>query len=613
MIKKILTGNQAIGIAAIECGLNLATGYPGTPSTEILETVFENSADDTYVEWSVNEKVALEVGGGAAIAGARVLTTMKQVGLNVAADPFMGLTYLGVQGALVIAIADDPGPHASQTEQDTRMFAKYSNVPIFDPSSPQEAYSMTKAAFLLSETTKLPVIIRPTTRVCHGSGIVEITNEITPYKPKGFYKSSKWVIFPKLSYQNHIKLEEQQKEISKIHSDNEFNYIKGNGKLGIATGGITATYVDELTKDYLDDICILKVGNPYPFPDELGQKFLEQVDRVLVLEELDPVIEEALIELSFKNKKVDILGKKSNHIHYAGELKINYVKSVLEDYFCNLNDISLKEVSATSENSMKYRDSDINEIDTIDLPHRQPTLCAGCPHRASFYAVKEATKKLDVVYSGDIGCYTLGNAKPLEVIDTCLCMGAGITMAQGLHHINPDTKNISFIGDSTYFHTGIPGIINATYNDVDMTIIVLDNKTTAMTGNQYHPGIEATIKGQKKKMLDIGKIASACGVEHISYGNPYDIEDSIKKVQEAVNYKGTSLVIFRSPCVSKLNTKSYYTIDNELCKNCNKCIDDLGCPALYNDGLPHIDKTMCTGCGICKFTCKFGAIREGEY
>lgn len=617
MIKSVLTGNEAIAIGAIESGINLATGYPGTPSTEILETVFSHASSDTYVEWSVNEKVALEVSGGAAIAGARVLTTMKQVGMNVAADPFMGLVYLGIKGAMVIAIADDPGPHASQTEQDTRMFAKFSNVPIFDPSSPQEAYDMTKAAFILSEEIGLPVIIRPTTRVCHGSGIVTVDDKINSNIPDGFHKSSRWVIFPKLSYENHIKLEEKQKEISDMYSNNSFNFIKGTGKLGIATSGITATYVEEIVKGMDDKICILKIGNPYPFPESLGKAFLDQVDNILVLEELDPVIEEALIELSFNHKRVNILGKKNDYVQCAGELDFDIVRNTIYSISNVIKNSSGDSLSINLKHLSKedFKNQGKDYDFSINLPTRQPTLCAGCPHRASFYAVKEATKRFKTVFSGDIGCYTLGNAKPLEAVDTCLCMGAGITMAQGLHHIEPDTKNIAFIGDSTYFHTGLPGIINATYNDVDITIIVLDNGTTAMTGGQYHPGINTTINEMKKRQLDIGEIAKACGVNYIDYADPYDLSTSVEQVTKAVNYKGPSVLIFQRPCVNDIKVETYFEIDEAACKNCQKCVNDLGCPALYSNdsnGLPHIDRALCTGCGICTYTCKFDAIKEGK-
>lgn len=598
MHKEILTGNEAIAKAAIECGIHLAAGYPGTPSTEVLETVARHADPIVHVEWSVNEKVAMEVCGSASFTGAWTLATMKQVGLNVAADPFMILSYLGIEGAMVIVVADDPGPHASQSEQDTRMYAKFSNIPIFDPSSPQDAYDMTKEAFKLSNKIKLPVIIRPTTRVCHGSSTVEIDGKNDIIDVNGFEKDPKWVIFPKLAYENHVKLEEKQHEISNMFSKNQFNSIIGTGRYGIATGGISYNYVKEIA-DNFDNISILKIGNPYPFPEELAKDFIDKVDSILVIEELDPVIEEGLIELSYKHKKVDILGKKTKTVPCAGELSYQTISNLIDSYLGKYDLIALNEVAVTTQ-------------EALDLPKRQPTLCAGCPHRASYYTVKQATKGYDCVYNGDIGCYTLGNAKPLDAIDTCLCMGAGITMAQGIHHIQPNVKNIAFIGDSTFFHTGIAGLVNAVYNNANITIIVLDNYTTAMTGHQPHPGIGLSARNESAKKLDIGKIAEACGVKLVRYADPYDVDSSIDVVKEVVDYDGVSMLIFERACVTKLKSSKYYEIDSDLCKNCKICVSKLGCPAIFTKDKPEIDSSLCFGCGVCKAVCKFNAIKEVE-
>ncbi|MFI3228404.1 MAG: thiamine pyrophosphate-dependent enzyme, partial [Clostridia bacterium] len=451
-MKKFLMGNEAIALGAIRAGVGFVCGYPGTPSTEILETIAKQRTDDIYVEWSINEKAALEVGVGAAYSGVRTLVTMKQVGLNVAADPLMSLAYVGVKGGLVVVSADDPGPISSQTEQDTRTFGMFSKVPVFDPSTPEEAYLMMEDAFLYSEKHQTPVLFRPTTRVCHGSATIEIQEPVEKPTPEGFIKDTqKWVIFPRTSYLNHLKIEKRNPEIGEQFSSYRFNGIKGSGKIGIASGGVSYQYVLEALADSEfslseDDYKVLKIATPFPFPDKLALEFLHSVDKVLVVEELDPVIERALIDLCGKhNINIEILGKQTGNIAQAGENSVESVKKALAQYFGKTIDEQKMAVAPP-------------------LPIRPPVLCAGCPHRSSFYAVKRAMEGQKANFCGDIGCYTLGNAQPLDMTDTCLCMGAGGNMAQGLERTNDGSINFAFVGDSTFFASAITGVVNAVYN-----------------------------------------------------------------------------------------------------------------------------------------------------
>ncbi|MCX8130163.1 MAG: indolepyruvate ferredoxin oxidoreductase subunit alpha [Clostridia bacterium] len=592
MSKKLLMGNEAIALGAIKAGVNVVSGYPGTPSTEVLETIAENNPGDIYVEWSVNEKVAMEIAAGASYAGARALVTMKQVGLNVASDPLMSLAYIGVKGGLVVLVADDPGPFSSQTEQDTRHFARFSNLPVFDPSSPEEAYEMIQSAFELSEQTQLPVFLRPTTRICHSCSTIDITNTAVCHKIEGFEKDPRWVIFPSLSYKKHIHIESLQEKLSEIFSSSKYNGITGFGKIGIAASGIAYSYAVEALSMLKLDIKVLKVGTPYPLPTQLAKEFIDGLDKVLVLEELDPVIEEELLLLSAGNNgKPEISGKKSKDLPFAGEYSLELVKSAIMKF-------SGLESGETAEASLQVP----------QLPVRPPVLCAGCPHRGAFYSVKMAMKKKKAVFTGDIGCYTLGNAKPLEMVDTCLCMGAGITIAQGLHRSEPDADHIAFIGDSTFFHTGIPGIINAVYNNTDITVVILDNSTTAMTGHQPHPGIGKTMMGTESGKIDIFALVSACGVKYVSKVNPFELQDAVEAVREAVNFKGPSVVIFEAPCISLFKPSKKLHI-NEKCTSCKKCIKEIGCPAMsFMEGKVSIEPSLCYGCTLCSQICPFDAV-----
>lgn len=594
MSKKLLMGNEAIARGAVEAGLNLATAYPGTPSSEIIGTLAEMAGEfHYYVEWSVNEKVAMEVAAGAAYAGAKTLVAMKQVGLNVASDPLMSLAYIGVKGGMVVVVADDPGPHSSQTEQDTRTFAKFAKLPVFDPASPSEALAMVKEAFEVSHRHGLPVFVRPTTRVCHATEGIEFS-EIQENKPDGFEKDPKWVIFPRLSYQKHQWLEEELPKIAKEFSSSIWNKIEPGGRLGIVTGGVSYLYLKEAAANLGLNPTILKIGTPHPFPSDIAAEFLSQVDQVIVVEELDPVLEEGIIQVSagigFSGQ---IHGKLSGDLPRAGEYSFDLVHQ------CLTRILKIGPV----------KDEKVGRETAPELPVRPPVFCAGCSHRASFYAVKRATRGIDAIYTGDIGCYTLGNAPPLSMVDTCLCMGAGVTIAQGLHRIDSKRPVIAFIGDSTFFHTGIPGVINAVYNNHSVKIILLDNGTTAMTGHQPHPGMGRTAIGEKANPIDPVAVLKACGVGFVEIVNPLELKATNDIIKKALDYPGVAAIVMRAPCAATVRSKRKFKVDWSLCTNCRLCIRELGCPAFYTEEKPQIGPS-CQGCGLCGQVCPMGAIKE---
>lgn len=595
MVRKVCMGNEAIAFGALAAGLGLAAGYPGTPSTEIIETLAAERRPGVAVQWSVNEKAALEVAAGGAYAGARTMCAMKQVGLNAASDPLMSLAYIGVKGGMVIAVADDPGPWSSQTEQDTRGFALHANLPVFDPSSPEEAYEMVQTAFDFSEKFALPVFLRPTTRVCHASAEVTL-RDMSPVKAaSGFERRPEWCIFPALSYRKHGELENKQREMARAFDKLPYNrtekFGKG-GRLGLAASGVSYLYVKEVLNELDADAVLYKIGTPCPVPEQLTKDFLASVDSVLVVEELDPVVEEQLlIEAA---GKIPVFGKRSGDMPWNGEYSFEPIKAAVAKYLG---------IAAESE----------AEEELPPLPARPPVLCAGCPHRAAFYAAKIATKECKkAIYCGDIGCYTLGNAAPLNMVDTCLCMGAGITLAQGLAIAEPEAKCLAFIGDSTFFHTGVPGIINAVYQGTDITVIILDNRTTAMTGNQPHPGTGRRALGDESKALDIETLLRACGVEYVARVNPFDFEKSLAAMKEAVAFRGPAAVITEAPCIANARAKRAACFVAPNCVKCGRCIREIGCPAITKDaeGRARISASLCAGCGLCARLCPAGAIKE---
>ena len=590
---ELLMGNEAIALGALAAGVQLVCGYPGTPSTEVLETVAKRRPEGVYVEWSVNEKAALEVAAGAALAGARAMVTMKQVGLNVASDPLMSLNYLGVEGgALVVLVADDPGPISSQTEQDTRHFGRYARIPVFDPQTPEQAYQMAKDALACSEKWKRPVILRPTTRVCHSCASVAAEPPAAPRGVRGFAKSEKWVIFPRLAYAAKKRLVAEEEALAAEFSRYAGNRLYGEGRLGIAMGGVAAAYAREagFPARYLE------IATPYPFPEELALSFLREVDAVLALEELDPVIEDALTRLCGKHHlPVRILGKHTGHVPGAGELSVESVRAAMTAF------LGREEHKAAASAPLEGK-----------LPVRPPVLCAGCPHRGSFYAVKQAMKGQKAVFCGDIGCYTLGNAAPLNMVDTCLCMGAGVTMAQGIARMEKDTTAFAFIGDSTFFHTGIPGVVNAIYNGADEVIVVLDNSTTAMTGRQPHPGTGATMMGGQAAPMSIPKVLEGLGVP-VWRASAFDLQAAKAAIAQAAALRGrVRAVVLEGPCVSLVKGAKPLTVDREACLGCRRCVRELGCPALFmQEGKAQIDASLCTGCTLCQQVCPVNCLKGG--
>lgn len=596
MKKEYVMGNGAIALGALAAGINLVSGYPGTPSSEILETVSKYKQGDVHVEWSVNEKAALELAASASYCGARTLVTMKQVGLNVASDPLMSLAYVGVEGGMVIVSADDPGPISSQTEQDTRMFGQFCRIPVFDPSSPEEAYQMIQDAFEYSEKYKTPVLFRPTTRICHAYASINIPEKTTPKNYDGFVKNSKrWVIFPKLSFQNHAMIEKRNPQIGDDFSTYSGNLCTGGSKKAIFASGVSYAYAKEYLQDY-PDIKLCKIGTPYPFPEQFVLSCLDGVEEVLCLEELSSFMEAELLKIIGKHHlSINVYGKETNHVKSSGENSADYIEKVLCDFL---------QITPS-----------LSGIDTSDmptLPIRPPVLCAGCPHRASFYAVKKAMAGKKSYFCGDIGCYTLGNAMPLDMVDTCLCMGAGITMAQGFHWMDSEGTCFAFVGDSTFFASGMTGVVNAIYNEADMILCVLDNSTTAMTGHQPHPGTGKNMMGNVVDKVSIEKILEGIGVKKIVSTNPLDLNHTVDVIRECAALPGVKAIIFKSPCISLFKPDKKMAISDK-CIQCKKCIREIGCPAISTiNGKVTINADLCTGCGLCSQICPVNAIGGDE-
>ena len=593
-MKQYVMGNGAIALGALAAGVNLVAGYPGTPSSEIIETVSKAPHEGVHVEWSVNEKAALEVAAAAAYSGARALVTMKQMGLNVASDALMSVAYVGVKGGLVVVSADDPGPISSQTEQDTRRFADFCRIPVFDPASPEEAFSMIQDAFELSEKCGTPVLFRPTTRVCHAYASVDVPEAFAPKAYEGFVRDpSRWVIFPRLSYANHGKMEQRNAELADALSSYRFNTAEGGpSRKAVATSGVTYAYVRECLKDH-PEIRLIRVATAFPFPEPFVLSALEGAEEVLCLEELSPYVEEQILKTTGRHHlALRVRGKLDGAVPQNGELSTEKCAAILRDYL--------------------GLDTALSVLDTAGapaLPPRPPVLCAGCPHRASFYAVKHAMKGRKAFFCGDIGCYTLGNAMPLDMVDTCLCMGAGITMAQGLSHLHPDAVCFAFVGDSTFFASGMTGVVNAVYNEADLILCVLDNSTTAMTGHQPHPGTGRNMMGHVVEKVDIASVLHGIGVQDVVTVDPLNLGDSVEVIRTLAGRTGVRAVIFKSPCVALTRPEGKCAVDASKCVFCRKCVREIGCPALVAaDGRIAIDPNLCTGCGLCAQLCPTGAI-----
>ena len=621
MVKKLVMGNEAFAHGALAAGVRVVAGYPGTPSSEVIETIAAQRAaglaEGVHVEWSTNEKVALELLAGASLSGARGLFTCKQMGLNVASDALLCLDYVGVKGGLVLFVADDPGPISSQTEQDTRRFAKFAKVPVLDPSTLEQGYEMMGEAFDLSEKYQTPVIVRSSTRISHASSFLEVPERTVAREAGGFERDPRWVIFPKRSFEAHGEINERLRLMAQDFSQEpylRFNPVVEGGspdappRLGILAGGVSASYVEEALslvgqacqakQTTLPPYRFMQVGTPYPFPEEAFAAFTEGLEAVLVLEELDHVLEdEALAFCGRRHKGFEVYGKLTGHARDRGENTVDDLRDRIAAF--------LGVAEAAAGNAAPFAPAP-------DLPLRPPVLCAGCPHRGSFYAVKRALKKLrrQAVLCGDIGCYTLGNAQPLDAVDTCLCMGAGITMAQGVSVAEGGKKQLAFVGDSTFFASGLPGIVNAAYNNHDITVVVLDNSTTAMTGAQPHPGTGKTLMGTQSEPVSIEAVLRAAGISAISHANPFLLEESIAAAVEAIGHAGPSALIYKAPCITLVRPKAPVAIDAG-CTGCKKCILEIGCPAIGFDrdsDVAFINKGLCAGCGLCVQVCLFKVI-----
>jgi len=591
--KHLMSGNEAIARGAYEAGVTFASGYPGTPSTEILENIVQYKKD-IYCEWSPNEKVAFEAAAAAAWAGARAIVTMKHVGLNVAADPLMTLSYIGVEGGFVICVADDPGMHSSQNEQDSRHYARFAKVPMLEPSDSSEAKEFLIKGLEISEKYKTPVILRTNTRVSHSCSIVEISERKENPKKIAFEKNPpRFVTVPLYARQMRDKMEQRSKELFEETNKSELNKIEWRDKsLGIITSSISYQYAREVWPD----ASVLKLGFPYPFPDKLIKEFAAGVKKVLVIEELDDILEEHIRSLG-----VNCTGRESaagetapngGFIPGIGELSISTIQK---------SRAKMEGKQLPSEKPPKYIEQ---------LPARPPVLCPGCPHRGVFFALA----KHDVIVTGDIGCYSLGTFKPLERLDSILCMGAGISMAHGLDKAGEKKKVVGMVGDSTFFHSGITGLLDIVYNRGKSTIIVVDNRTTAMTGHQDHPGTGRTLMGQPTKAISIQDIGRACGIERVVTIDPYDIENTQKIIDEELNADEPSLIVSYAPCPLRERKRvgEIRWIDEKICKNCKMCLK-LGCPAIDGTGeKPVINKLMCSGCGLCQQICPFDAISPME-
>ena len=567
-MKKLLLGDFAVARGAWEAGVSVAAAYPGTPSTEITEELARY--DDVYSEWSPNEKVALEVGIGASIRGVRAIVSMKHVGLNVACDPLFTASYTGVNGGLVIAVADDPSVFSSQNEQDTRLTAVSAQVPVLEPSDSMEAKEFAKLAFELSERYDTPIILRLTTRVAHSQSLVELDERVVPAAKPYERNIAKYVMMPANARVKHTVVEERMQKMSQDANALPINRIEeGSKDLGIICSGGVYEYV----KEALPEASVLKLGMVYPLPYDLIKKFAGSVKRCIVAEELAPHIETLV-----KAQGIAVEGK--NIFPRCGEFSANLIRR------CVLGQQSAAEPA--------------------NVPARPPVLCAGCPHRGVFYVLSKL--KLNVL--GDIGCYTLGAVPPLGSMDAVVCMGASIGMTIGFDKADPEAHkhSVAVIGDSTFIHSGITGLIDAVYNKAKITVIILDNRTTGMTGHQNHPATGKTIKNEPTYELDLAEVCRAVGVPNVRTVDPADLAATEAAVREEVAKDEVSVIIAKRPCA--LLTKRLYNgfKVNENCKKCKACLK-LGCPAIVNgeNGIT-IDVSLCTECGLCKSVCKFGAI-----
>ncbi|MCF8011288.1 MAG: indolepyruvate ferredoxin oxidoreductase subunit alpha [Clostridiales bacterium] len=582
-MKNLLSGNAAIARGAYEAGVILAAGYPGTPSTEILENL--SRYKNVYSEWAPNEKVALEVALGSSFSGARSLVTMKHVGVNVAADPLLTSAYTGVNGGLVLVSADDPGMHSSQNEQDNRRLAALAKLPVLEPASSQEAKEMVLQGFEISEKYDIPVILRITTRIAHSQGYVLLKDPVSREVREYNKNPRKNLMVPGYARMRRIDLDKRVENLRLYSEDTPVNCIEGSSSaVGIITSGVSYQYV----KEVLPNTAVFKLGMTNPLPVQRIKEFAGSVEKLYIVEELEPFIEEQLQILGINATGKDLFPN-------TGEFSPGLLRSIFA------------RAGVLEEDEHKNAEID----DAPAVPGRPPVLCPGCPHRGVFYTLR----KMKLSVTGDIGCYTLGGLPPIEGIDSCVCMGASIGMAHGAEKVSPvmKDKTVAVIGDSTFMHSGITGLLNLVYNKGTSTVIILDNRTTAMTGHQDHPATGCTLMGEKAPELDIEALCRALGVNRVNTVDPLDLSQLKETIKNEIDAAEPSVIIARRPCalLSKEPVGPRVEVDLESCEGCGACLK-LGCPAIsMQEDKASVDPFTCNGCGICIQVCKFGALVKG--
>ncbi len=598
----MLLGNESIARGAIEAGVAFATTYPGTPSSEISLNLFQMSREtDLYFEYSTNEKVALEVAAAAAIAGVRTMCMMKHVGLNVAADPLMTLAYIGIKGGLVILTADDPYMFSSQNEQDNRYYGKLGGLPVLEPSSVQEAKDMTKYAFELSEKVGEPVILRTTTRINHSSAFVSLGEMNTRTTDGDFSRDPfKYVTVPAVARNLHVKLLENLNKTLAISEDCKENFVEGEGKFGVICNGVSYLYVSDAVKD-LDlakKVKLLRIGLSNPMPGKMIKKFVRSCDKVLIVEEGEPFMEEAVKAFAQEEGvTIPIAGKSKELFSRLYEYNPGIVREKMALFF--------------GFDYTPARNIDSSSFPVI--PQRPPNLCSGCSHRATFYELQAAARDMDIIVPTDIGCYTLGFLPPLNTGDLVICMGASISSACGFSEVT-NKKVVPIIGDSTFFHSGMTGLVNAVFNNHNLTLIILENGITAMTGHQPHPGVDMdalNFKGYNR--ISVEKVVRSLGIEHVTIIKPFKVKKSIEQIKKALEFKGVSVIISQEPCaimVKNLKMRKLRPFKiTDKCKNTRECITSIACPSFFiEDEKVNIDPTTCVGCAVCAQICPENAI-----